>query len=153
MKRITILLIISLVFHSCKNTKMTSNNQEYRVTSDETKIDKNLPTTTIKNGQKIVSPITITINSEGIWFASEGELGIAKIVDEKNKILNIKDNIGILFSVDGNWMHTKPAFFKTTIAFDKKNAKKGKIIFYSNPGNGDGDEKGTIHSFEIPVIF
>ncbi len=116
-------------------------------------IRKEHPTANIKRWQKITSPLTVKVNSQGVWFAWEGELGTVKIVDENGKVLNLKNEWGILSSADGNWMHSKPAFFKTSIPFDAKGAKKGKIIIYNNSGPGDGEEAGTSYSFEIPVTF
>ena len=112
-----------------------------------------LPTINIKNEEKITSPLRLKINSQGVWYASEGELGTIEIVDEKNKVLNQKGDWGILFSSDGNWMHSNPAYFETTVKFDPKGAKKGKIIIYNNPGEGDGEEAGTLEYFEVPIRF
>ena len=111
------------------------------------------PTINIAPHQKITSPVKIEVNSQGIWLASEGELGTVEIVDENNRVLNLKDNLGILFTADGNWMHSKPALFKTEISFDAKGAKSGKIIIHNHSGEGDGDESGVADSFEIPVVF
>ena len=101
--------------------------------------------------QKITSLLEIKVDSKGLWFASEGELGIITIVDEENNELGT--NIAILTSVDGNWMISGSALFKTTLRFESKEAKSGKLIFHNNPGEGDGDEAGVSKSFEIPVKF
>jgi len=155
---LAILILILLSFCSCNENKnaKTTTEIEKKVNRKENNVEKfyrKIPTTNIKDKQKITSPLYIKVNSEGIWFASEGELGLVQIVDENNKLLNKKGNFGILSSIDGNWMHSNPAFFETEVDFEIKGAKSGKIIINSNPGSGDGDEAGTIYTIEIPVTF
>jgi hypothetical protein len=54
------------------------------------------PSANIKAGQKIVSPLNIQVNSEGVWFPNEGELGTIEIVNENNKVLNLKGEYLVL---------------------------------------------------------
>ena len=120
---------------------------------DTTTYIRKRPTANIVPNQKITSPLKLKINSQGVWFASEGELGTVEIVDINGNTLNKKGSWGILSSVDGNWMHSNPAFFETSIAFDPKGAKKGKLIIHNNPGPGEGKEAGVLYSLVIPVRF
>ena len=115
---------------------------------------KKQPTVTnIKPGQKITSPVKININSEGVWFASEGQLGTVEIIDEKGNVLNKKDDYGFLLIVSGNWMSSEPAIFEGKVTFNARGAKKGKIKIYSEPGEGEGVEAGVLYILEIPVTF
>ncbi len=157
-KTLTILILILFSIYSCKENKNVETTTEIGKNVDEKGNNvenpgRKIPTTNIKDHQKITSPLYLKVNSEGVWFASEGELGLVKIVDNNNKLLNKNGNFGILSTIDGNWMHSNPAFFETKINFEIKGAKNGKIIITSNPGEGDGDEAGTIYTIEIPVTF
>jgi len=134
------------LFISCNKSKNESSKSNREVIEKV----KN-PEVNVVPYQKITSPFEIKVDSKGIWIASEGELGIVTIVDENDNELG-KD-IAILTSVDGNWMTSGSALFKTTLTFDAKDSKSGKLIFYNNPGEGEGDEAGISKSFEIPVKF
>ena len=149
------------VFVSCqrgdKVIEKTQNPIENEVKQENDKVQqvvvqKRYPTINIKEHQKITSPWVIEGNSQGVWLASEGEFGTVEVVDEHGQVLNLKNEYGILTAV-GEWMTTKPVDFKTIIKFNSKGAKSGKLIFYNNPGEGDGDEAGTSESFEIAVKF
>jgi len=134
------------LFISCNKSKKESSNNNQEVIQTV-----KYPEISVIPNQKITSPLDIEVDSKGLWFASEGELGIVTIVDEENNELGT--NIAILTSVDGNWMISGSVLFKTTLIFDSKEAKSGKLIFHNNPGGGDGDEAGVSKSFEIPVKF
>jgi len=134
------------LFISCNKSKKESSNNNQEVIQTV-----KYPEISLIPNQKITSPLDIEVDSKGLWFASEGELGIVTIVDEENNELGT--NIAILTSVDGNWMISGSVLFKTTLIFDSKEAKSGKLIFHNNPGGGDGDEAGVSKSFEIPVKF
>jgi len=134
------------LFISCNKSKKESSNNNQEVIQTV-----KYPEISVIPNQKITSPLDIEVDSKGLWFASEGELGIVTIVDEENNELGT--NIAILTSVDGNWMISGSALFKTTLIFDSKEAKSGKLIFHNNPGGGDGDEAGVSKSFEILVKF
>ncbi len=88
------------------------------------------------------------MNSQGVWYASEGELGWISLIDENG----IELAKGIL-SAEGEWMKSGPVMFSTILNFDPSNSEKGKLIIHNNPGDGDGDEAGTNINFEIPVIL
>jgi len=134
------------LFNSCNKSK-----KEFSISNLEEVQNAKNPEVNVIPYQKITSPLDIKVDSKGLWFASEGELGIVTIVDEENNELGT--NIAILTSVDGNWMISGSALFKTTLRFESKEAKSGKLIFHNNPGEGDGDEAGVSKSFEIPVKF
>ena len=142
-----VLISSILLLNGCQEKSLSSSVKE------ENEFIKKRPTINIKKGEKISSPLKLKINSQGVWYASEGELGTVEIVDEKNRVLNQKGDWVILFSSDGNWMHSNPAYFETTVKFDPKGAKKGKIIIYNNPGEADGEEAGTLYHFEILIKF
>ncbi len=156
---------ITFTIESLGNKTSSITNKKYYIellNRDTLKLVSNLhtttyirkqPTTNIIPNQKITSPLKLKVNSQGVWFASEGELGTVEIVDSNHNKLNLKGDWGILSSIDGNWMHSNPAFFETTINFDPKEAKKGKLIIYNNPGPGEGKEAGVLYTLEIPVTF
>jgi hypothetical protein len=132
-----------------KNTLIVTSGKYYTG-----KYTRRYPSTNIKEGQKITSPLNIQVNSEGVWFPSEGELGTIEVVDENNKVLNLKGEWGILSILKPkDWNKKGGVLYKTTVKFDPKEAKSGKIIIYSNSGQGEGDEAGISHTFEIPVLF
>ena len=154
----SVVIFILFILFSCEENKSAKTTIEVEKKVDEKvnnveKPKRKIPTTNIKDNQKITSPLYVKVNSEGIWFASEGELGFVKIVDKNNKMLNKKGNFGILSSMDGNWMHSNPAFFETEVDFEIEGEKSGRIIITSNAGNGEGDEAGSTYTIEIPVTF
>ena len=134
------------LFNSCNKSK-----KEFSISNLEAVKNAKNPEVNVVLNQKITSPLEIKVDSKGLWIASEGELGIVIIVDEDNN--NLGTNIAILTSVDGNWMTSGSALFKTILTFDAKDSKSGKLIFHNNPGEGEGDEAGVSKSFEIPVEF
>ena len=134
------------LFNSCNKSK-----KEFSRRNTEEVQHAKIPEVNVIPHQKITSPVEIKVDSKGHWFASEGELGIVTIVDEDNN--NLGANIAILTSVDGNWMTSGSALFKTILTFDAKDSKSGKLIFHNNPGEGEGNEAGVSKSFEIPVKF
>ena len=153
---LSIIIFIMFFLFSCKENKSANTTIEINKQLDETvdnvkKPKRKTPTTNIKDNQKITSPLYVKVNSEGVWFAYEGELGLVKIVDENNKLLNKQGNSGILSTMDGNSMHSKPAFFETEVDFEIKGEKSGKIIITYNAIGGD--EAGTNNTIEIPVTF
>lgn len=154
---IVLICIVHISLNSCKNN---SNPQEDKtpipqqvdkekttLTEEEPKQTK-YPTLNIKPNDQINSPIEIKVNSEGVWYASEGELGWIQLIDDKGNEL-AKGRL----SADGDWMKSGPVMFSTTLTFDSKNIKTGKLIVHNDPGEGDGDEAGESISFEIPIIF
>jgi len=144
---LTIGFIISIfLFNSCSKSK-----NEFSIDKVESVQNTKNPEVNVIPNQEITSPFEIKVDSKGIWIASEGELGIVTIVDENN--IELGTNIAILTSVDGNWMTSGSALFKTTLIFEANEARSGKLIFHNNPGEGDGDEAGVSKSFEIPVKF
>lgn len=134
------------LFNSCNKSK-----KEFSISNQEAVKKTKNPEVNVVLNQKITSPLEIKVDSKGLWIASEGELGIVIIVDEDNN--NLGTNIAILTSVDGNWMTSGSALFKTILTFDAKDSKSGKLIFHNNPGEGEGNEAGVSKSFEIPVKF
>ncbi|WP_438425838.1 hypothetical protein [Aquimarina macrocephali] len=154
---IVLICIVHISLHSCKNHSNPEKNkapipeqvdkENTTLTEKEPKQTK-YPTLNIKSNDRINSPIEIKVNSEGVWLANEGELGWIQLIDDKGNELAK----GIL-SADGDWMKSGPVMFSTTLTFDSKNIKTGKLIIHNDPGEGDGDEAGESISFEIPIIF
>ncbi len=149
--------VLLSMFLSCgpTQTKTETADENVQEETEKGKIKPNkekdaalLPTVNIQPNQKISSPLKIKVNSEGIWFASEGELGIVRLLDSDGNELAQ----GIL-SADEEWMKEGPVMFSTELNFDSKKAEKAKLIIHNNPGGGDGDEAGEKKSFEIPVIL
>lgn len=50
-------------------------------------------------------------------------------------------------------MKSGPVQFETTLVFDAKETKNGTLIIHNNSGDGDGDEAGVNHAFEISIRF
>ncbi len=110
------------------------------------------PTVNVEPYQKLVSPLLLKVNSKGVWSAIEGELGYVDLVNEEGVSLKKTTNLGILQTKE-DWMTGGNVLFETVINFTAKEGTKGKLIFYNNTGEGEGDEVGTPVSFEMPVIF
>ena len=151
------LFCVILVVSSCKDKVENSavidleSPLEKQEVVDSNKIElveKNLPTLNIKEGEKLISPVIIHVNSQGLWFANEGELGWAELWDKDNQLIAK----GIL-TADGDWMKTGPVMFSTTLEFNVVKAQQATLIIRKNPGAGEGDEAGTRESFEIPVLI
>ena len=106
------------------------------------------PSVSINAYDEVSSPLDIQVNSMGIWSAHEGELGRIEVVDQEGNVLTT----GFLTTTT-NWMKEGPIVFKTYLEFDPKNAEKGALIIYNNPGDVDGTEAGEVHQFEIPIRF
>ncbi len=109
---------------------------------------ENRPTINVNPNDFIVSPIKILVNSQGLWFAHEGELGTITLIDENQEELGS----GIL-SATGEWMKQGPVAFSTILSFKSKDSKKGYLVVRNNPGPGEGEEAGVAKSFRIPVRF
>lgn len=132
-----------------KTTAIVDTIPSEPIASAEEIEDLTLPTVNIKEEEVITSPQKITVNSEGLWFATEGKLGHVELFDSEDNLLTE----GHLMA-DGEWMTEKPALFSTALTFTvKEDTEKGKLVIYNNPGNGDGEEAGEKISFEVPVRF
>ncbi len=107
-----------------------------------------LPTVNIQKNDKLVSPTKVEVNSQGIWFASEGSLGFVKLIDEKGTELAR----GFL-TTQADWMTSKPVLFSTELIFNAKDSVNGMLIIHNDPGPGSGDEAGEQISFTIPITF
>ncbi len=118
-----------------------SNNTAQKITNDE----KYPTVTNIKSGDNISSPVKIEVNSEGRWFAFEGELGTVTLVDEAGKQLGL----GIL-STKENWMKKGPVIFNTELKFESTKSGKGKLIFKNNNAS---DNRALDKSFQIDVFY
>lgn len=106
------------------------------------------PTISVNPYDVITSPLTININSMGVWSAHEGELGIIQLIDSDGKEMAY----GIMSATE-EWMKSGPVQFKTTIVFDAKEVEKGTLIIHNNQGDRSGDEAGESHQFEVPIRF
>ena len=130
----------------------STETTETTITEVEEEVEERnmkLPSVNISPNDKLTSPVGIQVNSEGAWFASEGELGTVHLMNDQGEELGM----AILSSSDGNWMTSDPAMFDTQLEFDAAESGSGKLVVKSNPGEGDGDEAGEQYSFEIPVTF
>ncbi len=106
------------------------------------------PSVNINPHDVIRSPLEIKINSMGVWYASEGELGLIKLYDSEGQELTW----GIMSATE-EWMRPGPVMFQTTLKFNPGDSEKGVLVVYNNPGGGSGNEAGEEISFEIPVRF
>lgn len=150
MKISTIFGLLFLLLISCSGTN-SNNHKSVASALQNTKIAETpsqFPTLNIKPDAKITSPLEIHINSQGLWFASEGELGLIRLFDGNGTELAMDFMIA-----DGEWMKSGPIMFSSTLTFAAVKTKKGTLVIHNNPGPGDGDEAGEETSFEIPVTF
>lgn len=106
------------------------------------------PSVNISPHDVITSPLEIKVNSMGVWYASEGELGLVKLYDSEGQELTW----GIMSATE-EWMRPGPVMFQTTLKFNPGDSKTGVLVIHNDPGNGSGDEAGEEISFEIPVRF
>lgn len=106
------------------------------------------PTVSVNPQDIIKSPLKLNVNSMGVWYAHEGELGHVQLLNQDGKEIAL----GIL-TTSKDWMKSGPVQFETTLVFDAKESEKGTLIIHNNPGDGDGDEAGVNHAFEIPIRF
>jgi hypothetical protein len=108
---------------------------------------KTRPIVSIKNDQKITSPLNLKVKllGQGIWPVFEGEIGTVRLVDENNKQLGLAK----IISADGYWKGGSNSF-KAQLTFNPKKAKSGKLIFCN-----ERIKKGSVvqRSFEIPITF
>lgn len=147
------LAIVLMSFSACKAEKQ-DNEAKTEVIVEEEKgnegqIEKAgkkqaVPTVNIAANEKITSPKLVKVNSEGIWFASEGELGWVKLVDSAGNELG-----KAILTTEEDWMVSGPVVFSANLTFDPAKAKAGKLIIYGK--SGEGDAKGP--HFEVPVTF
>jgi len=128
--KIAILLITSLLFLGCQTAT----------------IKPSTPSVNIKQNQKISSPLLIEFKSNSVWFAHEGKLGTATLIDSDNNKLGV----AILSVTDGNWMSEDPLTSNVTLNFKTKNSTSAKLIFRNNnPSTTEGVNK----MFEINVLL
>ena len=106
------------------------------------------PTVSVNPQDIIKSPLKLNVNSMGVWYAHEGELGHVQLLNQDGKEIAL----GIL-TTSKDWMKSGPVQFETILVFDAKESEKGTLIIHNNPGDGDGDEAGVNHAFEIPIRF
>lgn len=145
-----IFVLATLFIVSCELEQKSEKQKVLPVSNSKILSKKitSLPTVNVKENDRLNSPYKIIVNSEGIWFASEGELGWAQLVDNNGNEL-----AKAILMAQGDWMKSGPVKFSAIMKFEAGNIKKGKLIIHNNPGEGDGDEAGGNISFEIPVTF
>ena len=141
-----LILIIGFVLLTGCNTK---NIDKIEVKHEE-KAQKisitEAPSVNVKPSQIISSPFDIRVNSEGVWFGFEGELGTVSVVDDSNNELGM----AILSTLTDDWMTDKPVMYGGTLTFDTQGETSGKLRFFNNnPSKKEGVDK----QFEIPVLF
>jgi len=149
---ILVFITITIIFSACKNDRKVIQKEikkEVKSTPLDHKTEQQqYPIVNIKPNQLIKSPFKVTVNSNGVWHAFEGELGFIKVYNEAGKEIG---NVGILHTdstKEIDWMADGPIPFETILTFDPKGSKKGKIVIEKNAGRArDAD------SFEIPVRF
>ncbi len=155
--------LISIFFTNCNSSTTTKSDSSVQTTTEETVTettaepepetgtnevtppDKKYPSVNIKANDKIASPVDIKVNSEGLWFGFEGELGTVTLVDASGKKLGL----GILSTTE-NWMTKDPVNYKTTLSYKAEKSGNGKLIFKGKNPSGD---KIRDKSFEIPVTY
>ena len=130
--------------------ELTIDSLRNKIQEDTILVEKEskYPEINVVENQKLSSPYHVKVDSKGLWFAIEGELGIVKLVDGDNMELSSS----ILKSVDGNWMTSGSALFEANLVFNAKEAKKGILIITQN-NSASEEEGGAAKSFQINVVF
>ncbi len=105
------------------------------------------PETDVLNNQTIASPLTIEINSLGLWQAHEGELGVVTLLDDTGTKLGT----AIMKSKDGNWMTGGEALFLAELEFEQPGTSSGILWFENRVITNEGNNKKE--SFDVPVHF
>lgn len=138
-----------VMFQGCQNSSKEKedviDNTNAGILEVQSTKNNKYPSVDIEPNQLLFSPASLNINSEGIWAAHEGELGIVELFNEKNEKLAT----AIMRSKDGNWMVSGPALFETTINFDVPEDQPGKLVFHNNVVSEEGSTKKM--SFDISV--
>jgi len=114
--------------------------------TDPIKNEEKYPTVlNLKKGDKISSPIKIEVNSEGLWFAFEGELGTVTLLDEQ------KNELGrSILSTKENWMTKDPVVFTTELKYKADKSGKGKLVFKNN---NPSDNRSADQLFKMDVLY
>ncbi len=152
------ILVISILFTitSC-NHQSNNKNLPFRILEDQqderNTINQALqklkfPTVNITANDKLTSPVLIEVNSQGLWFASEGRLGHVQLVDENGNELAYDH-----MTTKDDWMTNEPVVFTSTLNFNAKENTGGLLIIHNDPGEGDGEEAGEKTQFSIPITF
>lgn len=150
LKKTATILTVLVVILACNDNKNKPSEKVEQAPAQPTKVlvNRSLPTVNIKENDTLTSPAIIKVNSQGLWFATEGSLGYVQLLDEQG----IEIATGFL-STNENWMTDSPVNFTTKLTFDATKSKTGTLVIHNDPGSGDGDEAGEEISFTIPVTF
>lgn len=98
-----------------------------------------------KPNEIISSPLKITgyVNGGG-WIGFEGEVGVVKLFDSKEKELGLA-----ILTARGEWMQVK-IDFETELKFKAPEDSEGKLVFYNENPSGETERNRT---FVLPVKF
>ncbi len=160
------LCLIIISFLACTETGQTTNEQkstknpvenkavitqsarsENNKPFSETKkaLNEKHPVVNIKPGSKVASPISIKVNSMGLWFGFEGTLGTVALVDKTGKKLGM-----CILGTSENWMKKGPVNYECELEFSSAESREGQLIFTnSNPSGMVAHEK----TFAMDVVY
>lgn len=148
-KYLFLILFLSVGILACQEGKApqkeTSTSTKKEEPKEEVKESEPRPSISIKANQEITSPMTIEVNSEGVWFGFEGELGTIRLLDENDKELGL----GIM-TAQGEWMKEGPVIYNCELTYKASKSGKGKLFVQNNNASG---LKEHDKSFEIPVAY
>ena len=147
---LSVLITLTACHNQAKQSPDTKGNNKLQTAEAANKSDSiaQWPTLNIEANQRLSSPTVVEVNSQGLWFASEGMLGYAQLVDNEGRELAR----GFLSTTE-DWMSEKALVFTTNLVFEAPKGSKGRLIIHNNPGEGDGEEAGEKKQFSIPVSF
>ncbi len=151
-KNVFVFLSFIICLSGCSEKQSESNKNPAK---DTVKVEENsnsnseesklYPSINISSNQTITSPMPIEINSEGVWFGFEGELGTISLLDETNKALGT----GIM-TAKGEWMKKGPVQYTCKLTYNATKSGKGKLLIKNNNPSGLTERD---KSFELPVRY
>ena len=85
------------------------------------------------------------MNSKGIWFAFEGELGTVELLDKSNNVLGL-----CILSTNENWMVKGSVEFNCLLEYRATNSGEGTLVVKNNNASGKPE---LDKSFSIRVFY
>ena len=121
----------------------SENNKTF--TKSKKALNKEHPVVNIKPGSKVASPISIKVNSMGLWFGFEGTLGTVALVDNNGKKLGM-----CILGTSENWMQKGSVNYECELAYSAAESGEGQLIFTNSNPSGLVEHEKT---FAIDVVY
>jgi len=137
------MLVMSILL-SCQNQKAKiPDEEEGKILSVEN--NYSLPSINIRKGSVIDSPVDIRINSEGKWFAFEGELGTAELISADGLTLGM-----CVLKTKEEWMVKGPVTFNCQLEYISSSSGIGELLIKNNNASGMPEHD---KSFSVPISY